>query len=102
MRLLKGLLDWIGRFQVAQAIGQYAWGLWPLAWAVITGGVGILGGATLMWALVAASVVIACGCVTVLFVSLMQERKNPEHKLKIVSPHLGVDLVQQRGPVGQR
>jgi hypothetical protein len=102
MRFLTKLLDWIGRFQVVQAIGQYAWGLWPLVWGIVTGGVAFSAVSHSMWTLVAASIVVACGCVTLLIVSLMQERKNPEHKLKFVGPHLGVDFIKQRGSVTQR
>lgn len=85
-------LDWLGRFQIIQALGHYAWAYIPALWVVLTGSAGIVGGAPLMYVMVAVTVVAAFALWAFQLFSVQKDYNSPLNKLKILNTVFAHDL----------
>jgi hypothetical protein len=86
----------VGFVQTLQGIWQAVWPYLPIVWGAVTGGAGFVTGVPLMQIMVYSAAGAAFVFMAILFASLQLERKNPENKLTVVGPMVGIDYVKQK------
>jgi hypothetical protein len=93
MRWINGILDWIGRWQVAQSIWLFAKPfLLPSMLAAAAGGAGWFGHLPLMWIIMAAALTFMGSMVGIFFGGTYRDRITAEHKVRYLGTHVGFDL----------
>lgn len=93
MGWLKGILDWLGRWQIAQAGWLFAKPfLLPLVLTMVAGGAGYLGHLPLMWIVMAAALTFMGVMVGIFFAGAYRDRNTPVNKILYMGTQVNYEL----------
>ena len=95
MGWFRAILDWIGRWQIAQSLWLFAKPiLLPVVLAAAAGGAGFAGHLPLMWIIMATALTFMGAMVGIFFGGTYRDRTTAEHKVLYQGTHVGCDLTE--------